>query len=526
MKKIVIWGIIFLIGAGIVVAAVFYRENLRGIWPALTSPSEDIVKIIEEQNLASENSIDFPLKLPPGFSISIFAKGLGGPRVLARDPVGNILASIPSEGRVVAVLPDANGDGLADSVVTIADGLHKPHGLAFRCREKCQLYIAEEDQVAVYDYDVEKLKALHKKKIVDLPRGGNHTTRTILFLPYPDEDTLLISVGSSCNVCRESDSRRAKILSVNADGSNLKTFASGLRNAVFMAIHPVLGSIWATEMGRDLIGDDIPPDEINIVEEGKNYGWPICYGQNVHDASFDKNVYIKNPCEEPEKIPSYIDIPAHSAPLGLVFIPEEGWPEEYWYNLLVAYHGSWNRTEPAGYKIVRYRFDWRGIYLGEEDFISGWLQGGEALGRPVDILVEPGGKIYVSDDKAGVIYLITYDQQPTTNNNEMKDDLIRITTPKSDAVVQSPLVVEGEARGNWFFEADFPVRVFDEDGTELGVGIARAEGEWMTTDFVAFSATVQFRMSKGSRGTVVFQKNNPSDLPEYDAEIRIPVRFW
>jgi glucose/arabinose dehydrogenase len=173
-----------------------------------------------------------------------------------------------------------------------------------------------------------------------------------------------------------------------------------------MAIHPVSGDIWATEMGRDGLGDNLPPDEINVIHEGKFYGWPICYGKNVHDAAFDTNTYIRNPCQEPTETPSTIDLQAHSAPLGIAFVPEEGWPEDYWYNALVSYHGSWNRSEPTGYKIMRYKLDARGNYLGSEDFLSGFLTKSGALGRPVDILIQPAGTIYVSDDKAGVIYRI------------------------------------------------------------------------------------------------------------------------
>jgi len=394
-------------------AAIFYWKNLRGIWPALLGPAKEIAKLINQSQefsgktgVEEKNKTGIPLKLPPGFSISIFASNLGGPRVMTYDSVGNLIVSLPSLGKVVA-LPDRNSDGLADEVITIIDGLNRPHGLAMKCKDRCQLYIAESDQVAVYDYDEKNLKAINKKKIINLPGGGNHFTRTIMFMPVPNEDKLLISVGSSCNVCYESDWRRAKILVANTEGSNLKVFASGLRNSVFMAIHPVTGKIWATEMGRDWLGDDLPPDELNIIEEGKDYGWPICYGKNIHDLDFDKKEYIRDPCAE--KNSSYIDIPAHSAPLGLAFIPEEGWPKDYWYNLLVAFHGSWNRTVPTGYKIIRYKLDAEGKYLGEEDFISGWLTPeGRAFGRPVDILIQPGGIIYISDDKLGVIYRMVY----------------------------------------------------------------------------------------------------------------------
>ena len=419
MKKFILTIFGSLVIVGLIWAGIFYSKNLRGIGPVIKPPPNDITKVI--------NTTGMPLKLPLGFSISIFAEGLDKPRVMTWGPDGNMLVSIPSAGRVVA-LRDENSDGKADAIITVIDGLNRPHGLATRCTEKCRLYIAESNQVAVYDYDEVNLEATNKKKLVDLPDGGNHFSRTILFMPTPNEDKLLISVGSSCNVCDESDSRRAKILVYDLKTKKLETFASGLRNSVFMTIHPVTGKIWATEMGRDLIGDDIPPDEINIIEEGKNYGWPICYGKNVLDTDFHKedHVHVRAHCTEPFEQPSYIDIPAHSAPLGLAFIPEDppagGWSQEYWYNLLVAYHGSWNRSVPTGYKIVRYKLDARGRYLGEEDFITGWLTEpkakeplpgtvinvGEAYGRPVDILVQPGGKIYISDDKAGVIYQVTY----------------------------------------------------------------------------------------------------------------------
>ncbi|KKU17019.1 MAG: L-sorbosone dehydrogenase, partial [Candidatus Azambacteria bacterium GW2011_GWA2_45_90] len=248
-------------------------------------PPEDIAKLLPPEKSAQVpptiNETEFPLKLPAGFKISIFAKGLGSPRVMTYDPAGNIVVSIPAQGKVVA-LPDA-----------------------------------ESNQVAYYDYDTKNLKTFNKRKIIDLPSGGNHITRTILFMPSPNDHKLLTSVGSTCNVCEENDWRRAKILISNADGGDLKTFASGLRNSVFMAIHPVTGKIWATEMGRDLLGDDLPPDEINIVEEDKDYGWPYFYGKDIRDAAFEPNVMFE---QNPDRFGSHIDIPAHSSPLGLAFI--------------------------------------------------------------------------------------------------------------------------------------------------------------------------------------------------------------
>ena len=426
MKKILLFfGATFILGA-VIWAALFYWQNLRGIGPAIQPAPEDIADLIEEikkerKNEAhkqGENTTDFPLTLPEGFSISIFARDIGPARVMTFDPVGNLLVSVTKENKVIA-LPDQNRDGVADEIITVIDGLNQPHGLAFRCERGCRLYIAETDQVAVYDYNAATLKALNKTILFDLPGGGNHFSRTIIF---SEDGRLLTSVGSTCNVCNESDWRRAAILVSNADGSDLKVFASGLRNAVFMVLHPFIEQLWVTEMGRDLIGDDIPPDEINIVEEGKNYGWPICYGKNVVDTDFhkDDHVHIGLDCTEPFEIPSHIDLQAHSAPLGLAFVSGQGWPVEYRGDLLVSYHGSWNRTVPTGYKIMRFRLDEQGNYLSREDFISGWLTqsdnsflGGlavteRALGRPVDILIHPDGVMYVSDDKAGVIYRIVY----------------------------------------------------------------------------------------------------------------------
>jgi glucose/arabinose dehydrogenase len=407
MKKFALSFLIILIFALGVVGIVYY-ENIKGALPAITGPDEDITKVI--------NTTDMPFTLPDGFSISIYAKDLEAPRVLAWAPSGNFMVSVPSEGKVVELI-DKDSDGLAETHVTVVGGLNKPNGLADRCDgDTCKLYIAETNQVAEYDYDKANMKATNKKKLFDLPGGGNHFTRDIVFEPAspgasqggpaPDENKMLVSIGSSCNVCNEEDDRRAKIMEYDFGTGKLTEFARGLRNSVFMTIHPVTGAIWATEMGRDLLGDDIPPDEINIVKKGGNYGWPICYGKNIHDDNFDKNTYIRNPCMEPFETPSHIDLQAHSAPLGLAFFPEEGWPEEYWHDMLVAYHGSWNRTVPTGYKIVRFKLDDKGNYQGQEDFITGFIKDGEVVGRPVDIAIQPGGTIYISDDKAGVIYKV------------------------------------------------------------------------------------------------------------------------
>ncbi len=362
-----------------------------------------------------------PLKLPPGFSISIYASGLTGARVLKPDILPgseNLLVSLTSAGKVVVLKPDLNQDGKSDATMDLITGLNQPHGIEIaNCSSTsyehpiypCRLYIAETNQVSVFDYSGgDNPKVENKRKMIDLPSGSGHFTRSLLVTP--DFKRLLISVGSSCNVCDEKDWRRAKILSANLDGSDLKVYASGLRNAVFMEIRSTVNAhlsedqVWVTEMGRDLLGDDIPPDEINIITADQNYGWPLCYGRQVTDP-FNRD---KKDCSDTES--SHIDLQAHSAPLGLAFIPEKSaWPQDYWGDLLIAYHGSWNRSVPTGYKIVRIRLDEQGNSQGIEDFITGWLVSNkEALGRPVDILVNPDGSAFISDDKAGVVYKLSY----------------------------------------------------------------------------------------------------------------------
>lgn len=430
MKKIIFTLLIFCgIGAG---GYALYK-NYKGALPAILPPAKNIGKLLDDaalikeqvaihnQELVDELGISVttttyyqqgPLTLPKGFSISVFAENLDAPRVITHAPNGGLLVSEPKLGRVVKI-QDQDGDGKAEFKKVVISGLQEPHGLLVKCTSKteCDLYIAETNQVGLYDYDFVTDTANNKRKIMDLPSGDGHWTRTIIETPLDGKDTteLLVSVGSSCNVCEETNERRAKILIANLDGTNVREYAAGLRNAVFMAIHPVDGNIWVTENSRDQLGDDLPPDEINIIKSGADYGWPICYGNNIHDTNFDKKQYIQDPCTG--KQPPHIEIQAHSAPLGLAFIPEEGYPEHMWYNLLVAYHGSWNRTEPTGYKIVRYRLDAQGNMLGQEDFISGWLSSDGVLGRPVDILVESGGTIYISDDKAGVVYRVIYQNQ-------------------------------------------------------------------------------------------------------------------
>jgi len=355
-----------------------------------------------------------PLEVRDDFTPVIFSREVPGARVMTRDPRGAMLVSLTSQGKVV-VLNDADGDGLAEAPKTVLEGLKQPHGILTRCATEtsCTLYVAETDALKSYAYDSASQTAQYHETITTFPSGDGHYTRTLLM--HPDDKRLLVSIGSSCNVCKEKDPKRASVVAIDLATKQASVFAKGLRNSVFLALHPVSGDIWATDNGRDIIGDDIPPDEVNIIREGGYYGWPVCYGQNVYDEDFDASPSLAEPCTG--FTPAHIDLQAHSAALGIAFIPEEGWPEELWHDVLLAYHGSWNRTEPTGYKVVRFDLDTAGnVRGGPHGFVTGFMpEGGsedDAIGRPVGLLVEPGGTFYVSDDRAGAIYRISLNAPP------------------------------------------------------------------------------------------------------------------
>lgn len=324
--------------------------------------------------------------------IEVFARNLPGARVIARDSLGNFWVSRPGAG-VVTQLEIGSG-GMVVRQNDVLRGLRNPHGLAID-PSGMTLYVAEETamkKVSLYsDGPIETVAAL--------PPGGRHTTRTIAWGP---DDRIYVSIGSTCDACIEANPEHGSIISLFPDGSDRKTVATGLRNAVFFDWSYVTGALFATDMGRDDLGDDLPPEEVNIIAPGTHYGWPYCYGNRIRDAlvsgTFDCSTTVS----------PHIELPAHIAPLGLAFIPEEGWPEEWWYDLLVAEHGSWNSSVKVGYKIVRIPLNAEGKPEGKPvDFVTGFLQGDAVKGRPVDLMIEPGGTLYISDDKAGMIYRLS-----------------------------------------------------------------------------------------------------------------------
>lgn len=354
-----------------------------------THPSRTPIKI------SSGNMPSIPLQLPSGFVIHEFAANLGNPRDLQFSPGGTLLVSNANSGEVIA-LPDKNGDGAADTNTIVIAGENHPHGLAFY---KGKLYIAEVNRVIRYTWNENTLTATKEKVLFSLPENNDHNNRTILF---NISGTMYISVGSTCNVCYENSPLSGTIIVSDADGNNPRVLARGLRNAPFMQFNPKTGELWVTEMGRDYLGDTVPPDEINIVKEGKDYGWPNCYGDKIPDTNF--NVHAQ--CQNTES-PIY-NIPAHNAPLGLTFITSSQFPSDWQGDLLVAYHGSWNKSVATGFKVVHMKLQGNTI-TNVDDFLTGFLQGttnSSALGRPVDLTFDTSGNLYLSDDRTGKIYII------------------------------------------------------------------------------------------------------------------------
>lgn len=343
------------------------------------------------------------LKAPSGFHVAVFAEeGLDSPRMMVFSPGGVLIVSDSESGKVVA-LPDPRHAGKAERAANILDRLNEPHGLAFY---QGKLYIAETNRVRSYDWDEANLKASNPKLLAEMPGPGGHSTRTLLI----HNGKMYVSVGSSCNACVEKDPRRGTVMEFNLDGSGGRIFARGLRNAVGMAVNPKTNTVWVSNNGRDYLGDDLPPETIyDLGTDGGDFGWPFCHGDRVPDPEFTKPGDSR--CQV--VVRPKVQMQAHSAPLGLEFYEGTMFPQEYRNNILVAFHGSWNRSVPTGDKVVRIKLDDHGQPVGgTEDFITGWqtLNGRrlQRSGRPVGIISDKDGSMYISDDTGGRIYRVTY----------------------------------------------------------------------------------------------------------------------
>jgi len=336
------------------------------------------------------------IKLPPGFSISIYAE-IPGARNFALTPNSRVLL-VTDRLRTLYAVVDENGDYEPDLIHALQTGLNAPTGVAY---QDGYLYVAEQHRVRRAEFDEKRPTRLLLWKTIKsgLPDSGHHGTRNIAIGP---DHRLYLAIGVPCNICMPEGNHDA-ILSMKLDGSAEMVFAKGIRNSVGMDFHPLTGELWFTDNGVDTMGDDLPPDELNRAPRaGLHFGYPLFGGGRERTNEF-KDLPLPPNITYPE-----MDLQAHAASLGIHFYRGSQFPSEYKHNLFVVQHGSWNRTVPIGYRIVRVILDAKGNAARQEPFAEGWLRKEGPWGRPNDVLEMADGSLLVSDDLAGVVYRITY----------------------------------------------------------------------------------------------------------------------
>jgi glucose/arabinose dehydrogenase len=342
------------------------------------------------------------IHLPPGFKIEVYASDLPNARQMALSPTGVLYVGSLGAGKVYAVV-DSNKDGRGDKVYTIAQGLSLPSGIAFR---DSSLYIGAVSRILRLEGIDGKLAKPPAPKLVSeaFPTDEHHGWKFIAFGP---DGKLYVPVGAPCNVCDEDNPIYASLTRIAIDkagkASRPEIVARGIRNTVGFDWHPQTHELWFTDNGRDLLGDDRPPDELNhATKAGLHFGFPYCHGGDIADPKFGAG----HPCSQ--YVPPAQKLGPHVAAIGMTFYTGTMFPPEYRNQIFIAEHGSWNRSTPIGYRVTVVKLDGQGRAVSYQPFAEGWLQGGDDWGRPADVLVMPDGALLVSDDHAGVVYRITW----------------------------------------------------------------------------------------------------------------------
>jgi glucose/arabinose dehydrogenase len=356
-----------------------------------------LLAVIQVESVYAEVKLDL-IELADGFSIEIYAEGVENARQMALGDAGTLFVGSRKAGKLWAVT-DSDGDQRAETVRLIDKDLNMPSGLAFR---DGALYVGAVDEILRYDGIEARLDNPPKPVVVtdSLPDKTHHGWKYLRFGP---DGKLYIPVGVPCNICDEAGF--GEIRRMSPDGSDMDVFARGVRNSVGLAFHPENGHLWFTDNGRDMLGDDLPADELNYApDQGMHFGIPYCHQGDLLDEEFGKG----KDCAD--YTPPVAKLDPHAAALGLAFYTGSMFPSEYSNRLFIAQHGSWNRTDKVGYQLLALDVQPDGKILNKQVFASGWLQGQDVWGRPNDVLVMPDGALLVSDDMADVIYRISYTQ--------------------------------------------------------------------------------------------------------------------
>jgi glucose/arabinose dehydrogenase len=414
-----------LAACGVRASSTTYGEN-----PDLVAPRSQAIPTVKTAKAVGWPGVLAGPKAPAGFTVTRFAQNLAHPRWLYVLPNGDVLVSqsateagegvtnavrnavqanagaLGGSGNNVVLLRDANKDGIAEQRSLFLGGLNQPFGMALLVNS---FYVADTNALLRFPYtDGQTSITQPGEKVLDLPAGGGgggHWTRNLLM--KFDGTKMYIAVGSSGNIAEDgmaAETRRANILEINPNGSGERVFASGLRNPVGMAWNPVGGALWVAVNERDALGDDLVPDYMTSVKDGGFYGWPWSYYGNHVDA----RVNPKNPDMVAKAIKPDYALGAHTASLGLVFYTGDTFPVHYKNGAFIAQHGSWNRSEYAGYKVIFVPFKDGKPSAPPEDFLTGFLDGeGQAQGRPVGLAVDRAGALYIADDVGNVVWRVT-----------------------------------------------------------------------------------------------------------------------
>jgi glucose/arabinose dehydrogenase len=362
-------------------------------------PPKDITKITHSTNYPEH--LDFLpemvnlLKVPDGWTVSIAASGLGKPRMLYHTPNGNLYITRRDTGDVL-LLKDTNSDGKFEEVKTVAAEFKGVHGITMK---DGLMYLCNNNELRRYTVNTDGTLSNKQMLFNDMPSAGQHPNRTMDFGP---DGKLYISIGTLCNDCKESDREAATMIQVDPSTGKRMIFASGLRNTIGFDWHPQTNELWGMDNGGDAKGDDWPPEELNNIKEGKNYGYPFAYSKKEVDKTREDPAGNSKEKWVETTEPSSAEYQAHMAPIGFQFFPAGS---SYSGDALVSWHGSWNRSKPVGFKVQRIRFS-NGKPVGAEDFLTGFLKDKTRFGRPAGVAITASGTVYISDDANGVLYSI------------------------------------------------------------------------------------------------------------------------